>query len=249
MPNVMVMDSSGQLPPSVSSFPVAADAEQDRLRHLDRLASLGALTGSIAHEIKNALVGVKTFVDLLAHEHKHCELAPLASAEIARIESLIAQVLQCAAKPRNSTHTVPVNLLLQHTIDLLQPALREKGIQLETALTRGSDAVEGTPDQLKQAFLNVLMNAIEASATGGTIRVRTRVREHGLAVAIQDFGEGIQPEHLRRLFEPFFTTKREGTGLGLSITQRILQEHRGTINVASMPNEGTTFTLHLPLVR
>lgn len=248
MPNATVMDTSGQFPPSIpSSLAPSNRPQQEKLEHLERLASLGALTGNIAHEIKNALVGVKTFVDLLAREHQDCELAELAQAEIARIESLTSQILQCAAKPKSRAQMVHVNRVLEHSIELVQRPLRAKRIQLEMTLTTDADTVRGSEDELKQAFLNVLLNAVEASHRGGTIRVRTSVRRNRLTMAVQDFGAGIRPEDLRRLFEPFFTTKRQGTGLGLSITQRILHEHEGTIQVTSMPNEGTTFTLQLPL--
>jgi signal transduction histidine kinase len=249
MPNATVMDASGQFPPSVTSSLPPSRQDQQQLQHFERLASLGTLTGSVAHEIKNALVGVKTFVDLLAREHQDCELAELAQAEIARIQSLVSEILQCAAKPKRALDAVHVNDVLRDTIQLLQEPLRAKRIQLEIAFTARRNIVSGSIDELKQAFLNLLMNAIEASEPEGTIRVRTRLRDGDiLSVSIQDFGAGIRPEHLRRLFEPFFTSKPEGTGLGLSITQRIIQEHQGRIDVASMPNEGTTVTLQLPLL-
>ncbi len=221
-----------------------------RQQHLERLAELGMRSGSIAHEIKNALVGVKMFVDLLARQNPEAELAPVAAREVARIQRLVSEMLHVAGKPKRETGALSLHAVLEETIAVLQEPLREKRVRLETVFHRGNDVIEGNFDELKQAFLNVLLNAVDASTKGGVVELRTWIRQRGvLSVAIQDFGAGIRADHLQRLFEPFFTTKTTGTGLGLSITKRIICEHQGTIEVASMPDEGTTFTLHLPLQR
>ncbi len=246
-------------PPVVSTFATPASDlktfwreahsnSEMRIGHLEQLAHVGMLAGHAAHEIKNALVGVKTFVDLLAREHQGSELAALASAEIVRIQSLVSQMLQLAAKPQTSWAVVHLHDLLQQTIALVHRPLGAKRLTLETSFSCGPDTVHANSDQLKQAFLNVLLNAVDASHVGGTIQVRTRATKRGMfCVEFQDSGVGIRPENLPQLFQPFFTTKPEGTGLGLSITHGIIQEHNGTIEVASLPNEGSTFTFQLPL--
>ena len=258
LPNAAVMDDGGQVsPPIAATFPIPTAGQDlactdladtdDRMRHLERLANVGMLTGTAAHEIKNALVGVKTFVDLLACQHPDCELAALAASEVSRIQGLVGSLLHAAARPEKHCATVRLHEVLRHVITLVQQPLRSKRLTLETAFTCGPDTVAGSADQFKQAFLNVVLNAIEASLEGGVIQVRTRVDDATLTIAIQDFGAGIRPENLRRLFEPFFTTKAEGTGLGLNITRRIIREHGGTIEVSSMPHEGATFAFTLPL--
>lgn len=228
----------------------AAPATEERLRHLERLASLGMLASNVAHEIKNALVGVKTFVELFAREHPDSELAALAAAEVVRIQSLVSSMLQIGAMPQKEWQTVCLRGLVDEVISLLQQPIRAKHLTVEPHFHRGADSACGNRDELKQGLINVLLNAIDASYDGGTIQVRTRATGRGkVSIAIQDFGVGIGPENLTRLCEPFFSTKAEGTGLGLSITKRILAAHGGTIDVSSMPGEGSTFTLSLPLAR
>jgi two-component system, NtrC family, sensor histidine kinase AtoS len=235
--------------PVLPTFP-RSSAAYERLQHLERLASVGMLSSNVAHEIKNALVGVKTFVELLAREHPDSELATLAAAEVVRIQSLVSSLLQIGRTPQQEWRMVRLHRLIDEVISLLRQSIRAKRLKIERQFHRGSDAALGNRDELKQAMLNLLLNAIDASDTDGTIQVRTRATASGmLAIAVQDFGTGIRPENLQRLFEPFFTTKADGTGLGLSITKRILTAHGGAIEVSSMPGQGSTFTLSLPLAR
>ena len=254
VPNAKLVEDRRELPSQSGNSP-AAESPPDTVydprkhrQHLEQLAELGVRSGSIAHEIKNALVGVKMFVDLLARQHPQAELAEVASREVARIQRLVADMLQVAQAPKRAIGALSLHAVLEETIALVQAPLRAKSIRLQTAFHRGRDVVQGNFDELKQAFLNVLLNAIEASDDGGPVEVRTWKGQGGtVGVGILDFGAGIRTEHLQRLFEPFFTTKASGSGLGLSITKRIISEHRGTIEVSSMPTEGTTFTIHLPL--
>ena len=251
-----VMVDGGQAPSSrVNIFqtpgtaPESSSTKARGLQHLQQLARLGAQSGSVAHEIKNALVGVKTFVELLAREHPECELARLAGAEVERIQALVSDMLRLAAKPQRTWELVGVRTVLEETVALLRCALRDKGLTTRTEFQDGANDVHGNREQLKQVFLNLLLNAAEASHAGESIEIRMRARRKQLEVTIRDFGIGMRPESLQRLFEPFFSTKSNGTGLGLSITHEIVQEHGGSIEVSSMPNEGSTFTVRLPLSR
>ena len=222
------------------------------LEHLDRLANLGLLGAGIAHEIKNALVAVRTFVDLLVERSKEDELAHLVSDEIARIDAIVQQVLRGAVREEFDMAPLDIHALVKDALNLLRYELRARSIQLTCKLDASSDRVRGDERQLRHALLNLLINAVEAMKDTGELDVSTDVatvsRRQQICVTISDSGSGIRPEHLPRLFSPFFTTKKEGTGLGLAITRRIIQQHDGTITVESKVNEGTMFRVFLPLL-
>jgi signal transduction histidine kinase len=230
---------------------------EQNLRHLDRLAGLGTLSASMAHEIKNALVSIKTFVDLLLEKNRDAELTDVVGREIRRIDAMVGQMLKYAGPARPAFGQVRVHEVLDHSLRLVKPQLEGRLISLHRAFRASPDAVAGDDYQLEQAFVNLLLNAIEAMGPNGSLTVATElVAEVGsktanggprLRVAIADTGVGIAPENMQRLFEPFFTTKQQGTGLGLTIARRIVQEHRGDISVQSQVNQGTTFSILLPV--
>ena len=231
---------------------VHARAIATNLEHLDRLANLGLLGAGMAHEIKNALVAVRTFVAVLVERSKDDELAHLVSDEIARIEAIVQEVLRGAVREEFTMAPLNAHALLKDVLKLLRYELRARSIQLTCKLAASSDCIRGDERQLRHALLNLLINAIEAMNDRGQLDVSTAVtktsdRKH-ICVTVADSGSGIRAEHLRRLFSPFFTTKKDGTGLGLAISRRIVQQHDGTITVESKVNEGTTFQVFLPLL-
>lgn len=222
------------------------------LEHLDRLASIGLLSAGVAHEIKNALVAVRTFVDLLSPKCDDSELAQVVSKEIKRIDAVVRQILSGATREEFHLAPLSAHALLKEALSLLRYQLQTASITLNVALSASLDRINGDERQLRHAFLNLLINALEAMNGSGQLTMGTEVievweRPH-LRVSISDQGSGIRPEHLPRLFSPFFTTKKEGTGLGLAITRRIIQEHNGAITVDSKVDQGTTFHVFLPLL-
>jgi len=224
-----------------------------QIRQLDRLANTGTLAAGMAHEIKNALVAGRTFLDLLLEKNTDAELVQIVRRETGRIDAIVSRMLRFAAA--NSTSLVPLHLheALDHALRLVQPQLSGKSIALERMFHANPDSIKGDEYELQQAFVNLLLNALEAMSDHGNLRVSTdALSSPGAAprvqVTVQDSGTGILPEHMQHLFEPFFTTKAFGTGLGLAITRRIIEEHDGTITAASRPGQGTTFTLLLPLL-
>jgi signal transduction histidine kinase len=221
------------------------------MRRLDRLANLGTLSAGIAHEIKNGMVAIKTFVDLLVQKGQDTELTDVAGRELQRIDAMVTQMLRFAAPTHAAFTTVRVHDVLDHSLRLLQHQISAKLISLRRHYQAQPDAVRGDDTQLQQAFMNLLLNALEAMGMNGVLTVGTEIAEgnHGarlMRIQIQDTGVGIPPENLGRLFVPFFTTKKNGTGLGLAISQRIAHEHQGVIHVQSEPNKGSTFSLSLP---
>jgi signal transduction histidine kinase len=227
----------------------------ENLRRMDRLASIGTLSASMAHEVKNAMVAIKTFVDLLIKKNQDVALAEIVGREMRRIDSIVSQMLRFAGPARPTFGIVHLHEVLEHALSLVQHNLEGRKISLVRAFHASPDTLRGDTYQLEQAFINLLFNALEAMGAHGEISVATELVPPGgpenpvapiLRVAIHDTGVGIAPENLSRLFKPFFTTKPNGTGLGLPITQRIVQEHHGLITASSEPLKGTTFVLRLP---
>jgi two-component system sensor histidine kinase HydH len=231
---------------------------RETLWQTDRLANIGTLSAGMAHEIKNALVAGKTFIDLLLEKNRDSELVPVVRRELARIETMVTRILKFAGPDRPSRRAVSVHEIIEHSLRLIQPHRESRSIALEQTLGAEADLVTGDDYQLQQAFVNLFLNALEAMGPAGTLTIATEtLSESGTAagstpttrlrISIIDTGDGIAPENLDRLFEPFFTTKPEGTGLGLPITRRIIEDHQGTITVESAPRKGTTFRIVLPL--
>ncbi|MCS7089589.1 MAG: ATP-binding protein [Verrucomicrobiota bacterium] len=230
------------------------------LVRLDRLANLGTLSASVAHEIKNALVAVKTFVELVQAGSSSADLGQVALRELKRIEAIILQMLRFTGVPRQQASRVRLREILDHSLRLVQEPLRLKAIRLERRYLAEEDWVVGNEYQLEQAFVNLLVNAVESMTAGGTLTLEIveAPQEHSLPalregqplsqlrVTVADTGSGIAPENLPRVFEPFFTTKREGTGLGLAITRRIFEEHQAAISVESRLHHGTAFHILFP---
>ncbi len=232
---------------SLTSTPVF----EQNLRRLDRLAGLGTISASMAHEIKNGMVAIKTFVEVLAQKGSDTELTEIVGRELERINAIVTQMLRFAAPNRAAFTTVRVHEVLDHSLRLMQHQINGKLISLQRHYRAEPDTVRGDDAQLQQAFMNLLINALDAMGTNGVLTVTTETLKatpggSQLCINIQDTGVGIAPENLERLFEPFFTTKRSGTGLGLAISHRIVLEHHGQIRVASNPGKGSQFSLSLP---
>ena len=235
---------------------------EQNFQHLDRLASIGTLSASMAHEIRNALQAAKTFFDLLFEKHQDAELVGVARREISRIEAIVSRMLRFVGHTEPTFRAVHLHEVLEHSLRLVHPQMEDKLISLKRSFQAAPDQVNGDDVQLQQAFVNLFLNALEAMGPNGTLTVATSiiapgpglagqkglVAERQLGLTIQDSGAGIPAENLARLFELFFTTKPNGTGLGLPITKRIIQEHCGDISVQSEPGKGTTFRIILPLL-
>ena len=228
---------------------------QQSIERLDRLATIGTLSASMAHEIKNALVAVKTFVDLLLEKNKDAELAAIVGREMDRVNTIVRQLLKFGGTNRPVHAAVRLHDVLEHSLRMVQHQLDGKLISLNRSFNATSDTVHGDNHQLEQVFVNLFLNAVDATGANGSLTVETEfisaagselAGQPHVRITVADTGAGIPPENLDQLFEPFFTTKNHGTGLGLPISRRIVQEHHGLITVESQPNKGTTFSIILP---
>jgi len=237
---------------SAQAKATGADFEHN-LQRLDQLANLGLIAAGVAHEIKNGLVAINTFIELALQKSQDQELAETVRREMQRIDTLVTQMLRLAVPVSATKEPVHIHDLLDYGIRLLQHQLSGKMITLHRRYQAVPDTVRGDASQLQQAFINLLLNAVEAMGTKGELTVATEngVGENGIKsikIAIQDTGVGIPQENLSRLFEPFFTTKKNGTGLGLAICQRIVHDHDGTLTAQSQASHGSTFSILLRLL-
>ena len=240
-----------------------------QIRRSDRLASLGTLSAGMAHEIKNPLVSIKTFAQLLPERYHDSDFretfSNLIGHEIDRIDSLVNQLLRFARPAKPHLQPRHVHEILEKSLLLVGHRLYQKDIKLTRSWEANVDTIRADADQLEQVFLNFFINAMDAMKNGGELSVSTQIRtdeewispltrtngetQELLRVTIRDSGEGIRSEDLAHVFDPFFTTKDYGTGLGLSVVHGIVQEHGGQIEVESELKKGTAFHIVLPLVR
>jgi signal transduction histidine kinase len=231
---------------------------ENSLRRLDRLASAGTLSAGMAHEIRNALVAIKTFVDLLLEKNQKDELADIVSHEMDRMVLMVGQILKFAVPAQPVFTAISVHKILDRCLLLAQHRVEGRLVTFDRRFQAEKDVLDGDGHQLEQAFVNLLLNAVESINANGSLTVTTELLADGegqlreneskkwMRIRISDTGAGITEENMQRLFEPFFTTKQNGTGLGLAVTRRIIEEHNGTIQVESRPGQGTTFTILLP---
>jgi two-component system sensor histidine kinase HydH len=217
-----------------------------------RLASLGSLAAGVAHEIRNPLSSLKGFATYFRERFRENpadrETAEVMIREVDRLNRVISQLLEFA-RPLTMT-IVPTSLqsLIRHTLNMVESQAREKGIAIETDLSPEVGEIPIDADRMSQVLMNLALNAIAATETGGTLRVSLgRHDDRSIRISIADTGAGIRKEDLTRVFDPYFTTKPTGTGLGLPIVQKIVEAHGGEILLASEPGEGTTATVILPM--
>jgi signal transduction histidine kinase len=232
--------------PTVAAVPETKGKAEHNLQRLDRLANLGLFSVGIAHEIKNGLVPLHTFVEMLIEKGGDRELAEVVRRELKRIDGLATQMLRFGASRPGTLAPVNVHLLLDHSLRLLDHKIKHGMISARRDYRAAPETVNGDESQLQQAFMNLLFNAIEAMNGGGELTMATESSDGKLKIYIGDTGAGIAPENLAHMFEAFFTTKKHGTGLGLAICRQVVEEHRGTIEVESEPGRGSTFILTLP---
>ena len=226
------------------------------IRRADRLASLGTLTAGLAHEIRNPLVAIKTLTQLLPDrlddEEFRDQFLKIASGEVDRISSLVNELLDFARPSDPKLKFEDINTILDGMILLVSTETKKKQINILKNYASDLPLVQIDREQIKQVFLNVLLNAIQATPDNGRITVKTRAftRPGGEAYAqieFTDTGCGIPGENLEDIFNPFFTTKSTGSGLGLSISHQIVQDHRGYIGVESQLDKGSSFFINLPV--
>jgi signal transduction histidine kinase len=225
---------------------------QEQLRHAERLAALGSMSAGLAHEIRNPLHTMQLLAYAMQQEcHRFGTLAAdleVMQSEIGRLTLLVDQFLDFARPKRPEASPQKLQEIMEETLLLVRAEARQRGIRIHKSWPGDLPIVWVDGVQIKQVFLNILLNALQAMPSGGTIEVRMYASGDCITTEIHDQGEGMPAEVKAQLFTPFFTTKPKGVGLGLSISQRMIEGHRGAIRVASQPGAGTTVRIDLPLV-
>ncbi|HEU4500739.1 MAG TPA: ATP-binding protein [Nitrospira sp.] len=233
------------------------------MKRTDRLKSLETIAGGFAHEIRNPLTSIKTFIQL-APERKDDpdfirEFSRVVLDDVYRIERLIEEILDYARYMEPKLTEEDPNDIVSSCLYFIEVKADSRGIKIEKELVSDLPRVMLDRQQIKQVFLNLFLNALDAMRDcGGVLRVRTRnlIKPGGTSwvqIETQDTGHGIQEANLEHIFDPFFTTKHEsgeheGTGLGLTIVHQIIEEHHGEIQVTSKVGSGTTFLVNLPAI-
>lgn len=215
-----------------------------------RLAAVGQLAAAVAHEINNPLYAARNALLLLEEDApasvRESPYLQMASDQLGRIAGIIERMRGFYRPGRGEIVPCEANLLVEETLALARLNLRQSTIMIAFTPAHDLPAVQANPDQLRQVFLNLVLNAIEAMPDGGTLTVRTQALPHAVVIDVQDTGVGIAPDARAHLFEPFWTSKPNGTGLGLSISMHIVTQHGGTIDVESVPGQGSLFRVTLP---
>lgn len=224
---------------------------EEQLRRADRLSALGELSAGMAHEIRNPLGSIQGAAEILKDDYgpdaPQQEFIEILLKETDRLNKIVQEFLGFARPKPPELREEDINELLESVLALTAQPARKAGISVEKRLDPAIGKGNLDADLLKQAFLNLVLNSIQAMPEGGILTVESARRDGRIEVKIVDTGMGISAENRKKLFSPFFTTKKDGTGLGLAITYRIIQNHHGTIDVESETGKGSTFTITIPV--
>ena len=227
----------------------AAEAE---VRRNDRLAALGQLTAGLAHELRNPLGTMRASAEMLqgslaAANPVAIELAGFIASEVDRVNSLITRFLEFARPLQLRRQVIDVALLLDAAIQELNQHHPPFQVSVHRNYSPDIPKLSLDVEWMQRVFYNLLLNAVQASPSGGSVSVKIRASDDFVEVSFIDRGTGIKPEHLDHIFNPFFTTRNSGVGLGLAIVSKLVDEHGGNIRAESLPEQGSVFRVFLPI--
>jgi signal transduction histidine kinase len=229
---------------------------QSIIRRADRLSSLGMLTAGLAHEIRNPLVAIRTFTQLLPERYQDPEFREsfqsLALKEVDRICGLVNDLLNFARPSTPNVSAQDVNEIVENIARILETEAKEKDVKIGLHLGTGLPKIFIDKEQIKQVCMNLILNAIQSIEGAGAVEIGTRFfgdngSKRFVQIEVRDTGIGIPEKDIENIFNPFFTTKKDGSGLGLSISHQIVKEHGGYIDVESQVGRGTSFYVRLPV--
>ncbi len=247
--NEALRENQAQLEERIAERTRQLQEAQAQMLHQEKMAAFGLLAAGIAHEVGNPLTSISSLVQMLqkhgADAYTADKLA-LVSGQLQRIQTTLRELVNFS-RPASSERTrFALADVLDEALNIAKYYKRTKGRRIECQVPAGLPPLDGVRDQLVQVFLNLVLNAVDATTKGGRIELRAEQAAGEVAVTVRDDGAGIGPENAARVFQPYFTTKKDGTGLGLFVSRKLIAEHGGRIDFESRPGEGTTFRVSLP---
>jgi len=253
--SVAVAVENSNLYGELADFAKEMERSQAQLVQAEKMAVVGRLAASIAHEINNPLQAIHNSMHLSLHkglsEAKRFEYLEMAQSEVRRLIEIVQRMLNFYRPSRGDMLPADINEIVENVLALAHKRLQHSKVSVDISLASNLPFAPVVPDQIIQVFLNIVINAIEAMPAGGRLRLETLLSEDGKWVVIrfQDTGVGMSAEQVANLFEPFHTTKTDGTGLGLAISYGIVERHGGVIEASSQSGQGATFVVKLPVGR
>ena len=248
------MDSCGPGDQDLAHEPQAGPEKENALQQLAKL------TGGLAHEIRNPLSTLKVNLQLVAEDWQQIDQQDdLARRSVNRLEAMCGQIdllndtlndfLRFVTQQELNRHQHDLNQLAEELIEFYRPQAQTNKVRILTSLDAEPLVCSVDADLLKQALLNLMINAQQAMAEGGELMIRTARKARDAQITITDTGKGIEPQNLGQIFHAYFSTKSQGSGLGLATTQKIIVQHGGDIQAHSEPGKGTSFVVTLPLAQ
>lgn len=226
-------------------------AIEEQLRRSEKLSTLGEMAAVLAHEIRNPLGSIRGTAEILRDDYrpgdpKH-EFIDIQIKETERLNHVVEDFLRMARQQPMELSDCSIREELETIVTLVDREAQDRGILLRLDPDTEQTVVKGDGEKLRQAFLNIVINALQATPSGGTVTIDCRRSGSGYEIRFVDSGSGIQSDALTKIFEPFYTTKPDGTGLGLAVTRKIIEGHGGTLTVESEAGRGTSVLVGLPL--
>ncbi len=250
--NAALRENQSELEARIAERTQELQEAQARLLHQEKMAAFGLLAAGIAHEVGNPLTSVSSLVQMLQRRNTDAysqEKLTLVSGQLQRIQTTLRELVNFSRPASTERSRIAIREILEEALSIAKYYNRTKSRILSPHIASDLPPVDAVRDQLVQVFLNLILNALDATERGGRVEIYADYSGEFLTVEVRDNGSGIAPEHHAQLFKPYFTTKKHGTGLGLFVTQKLVSEHGGELAFESRIGAGTTFRVRLPVAR
>jgi len=251
--SVAVAVENANLYTELADFAAELERSQAKLVQAEKMAAIGRLAASLAHEVNNPLQAIHNSLHLSMHEglaqQRRQQYLGMAQSEVERLIEIVQRMLDFYRPSRGGLKSADLNRVVDNVLALAHKRFQHGDIQVHSDLAADLPNIPIVPDQISQVLLNLVINAVEALPDGGDLWLKTELSDQGdeVLLSVRDNGLGMPPEQMNSLFEPFYTTKSEGTGLGLAISYGIVERHGGTMEVSSQLGQGTRFVVRLPV--